>query len=137
MKPIYIELFVIISFIFLISCSSNPQSIFRSPSAIKDNLKQLEGKSVDEAINIMGLPEAEQVIAGRRILVWSDSGSVTTLKSQPLLNPNTGQFESWVYANKRDFKCVVRAVIENDRISLVEVKANSVYYCPGQRKKID
>ena len=120
--------------LFLASCfSSNPDSFMRSPSSIKIKLKSLEGKNIDSAISMLGLPEAEQMIAGRRILVWSHSGSVTTLNSQPLINPNTGKFNNWVFANKKDFQCVVRAVVNpSEIITLVEIKANSVYYCPGQ-----
>jgi hypothetical protein len=35
---------------------------------------------------------------------------------------------------KRDFKCVLKAVVnKKDIITKLEIKANSVYYCPGQR----
>ena len=131
MKTVFLVLLLFVSFI-LTSCSPNPDSFFRSPSAIVGNLKSLEGQNIDSAISMMGLPEAEQMIAGRKIYVWSDSGSVTTVQSQPLLDSN-GNFNNWVFANKKDFQCVVRAVVNADEIiTLIEVKANSVYYCPGQ-----
>ena len=131
MKTVFLVFLLFVSF-FLTSCSDNPDSFFRSPSAIVGNLKSLEGQNIDSAISKMGLPESEQMIAGRKIYVWSDSGSVTTLQSQPLLD-SSGNFNNWVFANKKDFNCIVRAVVNADEIiTLIEVKANSVYYCPGQ-----
>ena len=130
-KTLFSILFL--SVVFLTSCSDNPDSFFRSPSAIVDKLKSLEGKNIDTAISMMGLPQSEQMIAGRKIYAWSDGGSVTSLQTQSLVNPSTGKFEDWVYANKNEFSCVVRALVNVDEIiTLIEVKANSVYYCPGQ-----
>ena len=132
MKTVFLVLLLFVSFILTSCLSDNPDSFFRSPDAIVTKLESLEGKNIDSAISMMGLPEAEQMIAGRKIYVWSDSGSVTTLQSQPLLDAS-GNFNTWVFANKKDFQCVVRAVVNADEIiTLIEVKANSVYYCPGQ-----
>jgi len=132
MKTVFLVFLLFVSFILTSCLSDNPDSFFRSPGAIVTKLESLEGKNIDSAISMMGLPEAEQMIAGRKIYVWSDSGSVTTVQSQPLLD-SSGNFNNWVFANKKDFQCVVRAVVNADEIiTLIEVKANSVYYCPGQ-----
>ena len=132
MKNVFLVFLLFVSFILTSCVSDNPDSFFRTPDAIKYKLKSLEGNNIDSAISMMGLPKAEQMIAGRKIYVWSDSGSVTTLNSQPLID-SSGNFNTWVFANKKDFQCVVRAVVnENEIITLIEIKANSVYYCPGQ-----
>jgi len=65
---------VFMAFILLWGCSSDPNSFFRSHSAIKSSLKSLEGRHLDEAIDRLGLPHAEQQIAGRKIFVWSKGG---------------------------------------------------------------
>lgn len=118
----------------LIGCfSSNPDSFWRSPTAIRDSLKALEGQSMDVAIKRLGLPQAQQNIAGRSILVWSDEGTISTLQATPLINPLNGNLNWYAVQSSRKHYCIVRAVISPDEtISLLEIKASSMYYCPGQ-----
>ena len=125
----------IIAICFLtIGCSSNPNSFWRSPSAIVSSLKQLEGQHLEMAIKRLGLPQAEQSIAGRKIYVWGDSGSVSTVQAAPVISPTTGNVNWFAVQKSRNFKCVVRMVVNDQNIiTLLEIKANSVYYCPGQR----
>lgn len=120
--------------LMVLGCSSDPNSFWRSPSAIITSLKQLEGQHLDAAIKRLGLPQAEQMIAGRKIYLWGDSGSVSTVQAQPVINPTTGGVQWFAVQSNRHFRCVVRAIVnEQNIITLLEIKANSVYYCPGQR----
>jgi len=115
--------------------SSDPSSFWRSPSAIKNSLKSLEGQSIDAAINRMGLPNAQQKILGRDILVWSDEGTVSSLQAEPLISPLDGSVNWHAVQNTRTHYCVVKAVVSpNQKITLIEIKASSVFYCPGNKK---
>ena len=127
---------VALAFVLLAACSSNTTSVWRSPSTIKNAYVQLEGQHLDVAIKKMGLPMAQQKIAGRTIFVWSDSDTVSTLNAQPIVNPVSGQVNWFAVSGNRSFHCTVKAVT-NDAyiISKVEVKASSVYYCPGNSRR--
>lgn len=128
MKTNFIKyIFLLTSFIFLSGFfSSDPNSFFRSPSAIKKSLYKLEGQNLDSAIDRLGLPQAEQSIAGRKVYIWSDDDSSSFFSG--------GKVFDWYMIEKRDFKCVVKAIVNNDDIiTKLEIKSNSVYYCPGQR----
>ncbi|MBT4111463.1 hypothetical protein HOE37_06405 [Candidatus Woesearchaeota archaeon] len=121
------SLTLILGFIFLSGFfSSDPNSFFRSPSSIKKSLYKLEGQSLDTAIDRLGFPQAEQSIAGRKVYIWSDDDSSSFFSGRKVFD--------WYMIEKRDFKCVLKAVVnKKDIITKLEIKANSVYYCPGQR----
>jgi len=46
---------------------------------IDQGLTMLQGRSVDDLIGILGFPDGEQNVAGRRFVVWSSSQNVTTI----------------------------------------------------------
>lgn len=48
----------------------------------------LNGRPIDDLINVIGFPDGEQEIAGRRIVFWSSSQNVTT--TTPVTNYSYG-----------------------------------------------
>lgn len=55
---------------------------------IDRGLSQLQGRPVDDLIGILGFPDGEQSIAGRRLVVWSSSQNITTVT--PVTNYSSG-----------------------------------------------
>ena len=129
----YTKLVLFISSLsILVGCSSDPTSLMRSPSAIKENLYSLEGQSTAQAIKKLGLPKEEKTIVGQTVLVWYEAGDNTRTLGSTVRPTFGGNYVVNTYS--REFYCVVSAVVKNDVITSVEIEANSVYYCPGQRK---
>ena len=106
----------------IVGCASNPESFFRSPGAIIEDYEALKGKGLDIAINKMGIPNEEQDIAGMKVFTWTGGE-----KSTAILTGQTFTATTW--------QCEVKVVLSNGVITNVEVKANSVYYCPGNKTK--
>lgn len=121
----------ILLLLVLSGCSSDPKSFWRSPSAIVDNIKSLEGRPVSDAINKLGLPQAEQNISGMDILVWYNSNKTITSYGRTFYSAD-GSLN--MAAMSKEFNCVVRGIVSEGKITHIEIMANSVYYCPGQRK---
>ncbi|MGC1497815.1 MAG: hypothetical protein WA790_18570 [Sulfitobacter sp.] len=55
---------------------------------IDQGLSLLEGRPIDDLIGILGFPDGEQNIAGRKLVVWSSSQNVTTVT--PVTNYSSG-----------------------------------------------
>lgn len=60
---------------------------------INQGLTMLEGRPIDDLINIIGFPDSEQTIAGRTLVVWSSSRDVTTLT--PITNYTSGSTSAY------------------------------------------
>ncbi|MCY0855751.1 hypothetical protein [Cupriavidus sp. D39] len=47
-----------------------------------DGLRKLSGRSIDDAISVLGYPDGERDIAGRHLYVWGNSSTSTVLMPQ-------------------------------------------------------
>ena len=121
----------LVCFILVAGCASDPNSFMRSPSAITANIKSLEGKTVEEAIAKLGFPQGEQIIMGKKVLVWFNSDKSVSSHGR-MYYTSDGVIN--ISAISREFKCVVRGIVSDGKIQQIEIQANSVYYCPGQRR---
>ena len=71
---------IFFSLFFLASCAT-----FEN---IDYGLSQLKGQPVDRLISIIGYPDYDRTIAGRRLLVWNTNQNVTV--TTPVTTYNTG-----------------------------------------------
>lgn len=55
---------------------------------IDGGLNQFRGQNIDTLVNVLGFPDAEQNIAGRKLVVWNSNQNVTTI--MPVTNYNYG-----------------------------------------------
>jgi hypothetical protein len=81
-----------------------------TPSNIEAPLKAMEGKPISDVIRRIGIPHNEQTIAGMRVVSYS---------------------YKQMHQSGRDFYCDLKFVV-NDAgvVTMSEVKASSMYYCP-------
>jgi len=103
-------------FLFIAACSTF--------SSIDEGVASLRGQNINSLINIIGLPSAEQNIAGRKIFVWDTSQTVSTTTAVPIYNPSG--FNSYVYApSSAEYVCTIKVVVdENDIIQSHELEGN-------------
>tara|TARA_R110000787_G_scaffold60942_1_gene138244 strand:+ start:149 stop:601 length:453 start_codon:yes stop_codon:yes gene_type:complete len=55
---------------------------------IDGGLKQFRGQPIDSLINVLGFPDGERTVAGRKLIYWSSNRDVTT--TTPVTNYNYG-----------------------------------------------
>ncbi len=110
--------FIISTLVFLNACATD---------TLNKGLPLLQGQHVDTAIKYIGLPDTEQVIAGRKVYIWGhqNSGSylmpVTTPTSYTAYSPYggaytaTGTSTSYVTQNY-DYNCTIKMVANKKNI---------------------
>lgn len=80
---------------------------------IDEGVSRLYGQPVDNLIAIIGFPDQERTIAGRRLLVWSTTEQVTVFR--PVTTRSSGR------AEVESFRGEVQANFERDETSFVPV----------------
>ena len=95
--------------VLLSSCSSDPNSVARTPTAVKDSLYSLEGKSLEFVLDNLGLPDEVEAM---------------------------GKSDLYIFKNQDgDWYCNVKLLVSDDDIvSKVSISANTVYMCPSGRR---
>lgn len=103
-------------FLFMVACSTF--------SNIDEGVSSLRGQNINSLISIIGLPSAEQNIAGRKIYVWDTSQTVSTTTAVPTYNPSG--FSTYAYVpSSAQYVCTIKVVVdENDIIQSHELEGN-------------
>ncbi|MEZ5919208.1 MAG: hypothetical protein R3D66_04680 [Alphaproteobacteria bacterium] len=134
MKPFHTAL---ISFtLFLSACAADPFTVMH------DHLKPTEGQHIDKAIALIGYPDEEKTIAGKKIYFWRNGGAVA-LPSTTTSNTR-GVIGSTSYSGTTtslgtsiaSISCEIKIVTENDIILKVEAYGDN-YGCRKYSQSIE
>ena len=100
------KLSVLILILFLTSCSNNPNSVARTPSAVTNSLYNFKGQNIDTAFSVLGLPDKQLNVYGNEVFIWEKGD------------------DKWY--------CSVKLSVGNDKIiKSVDIDASTVYKCPA------
>ncbi len=90
-------------------------------SDIDEGMTVMRGKPVNDLIGVLGFPDAEQEVAGRRFVVWSTSRNVSTVTAVPNF---TGGPITYAPTNNT-YACTIKVELdEQDRILGHEFQGN-------------
>ena len=102
---------------------------------LDEELPKYSGRHVDALISMLGLPDGEQMVAGRRIIVWhnSRSGSYSvpqyntgTANTYGYGGSSTTNYSYTTYRNQSyNYTCTIKAVLnEKNIVQYLEYEGN-------------
>jgi hypothetical protein len=111
----------------LAACSSNPHTLFVSPSAITGPIYGLKRQSLDGAIAYLGLPDSEAKLeGGQRVVIWKNEGA----KSLGNVDNSVSDINGNRVATPAPYCMITATIGGSNEIKSIRIDANSAFYCP-------
>jgi hypothetical protein len=122
MSRLFCSLTVLTAIATLVACAT--------PSDIARPIRELKGKPASEVVTALGVPHQEEVILGSRVLRYKYSETGTYGAVAPAIDP-AGNAVAVPYTQVRKWYCDIDLVLDEKLVVTdVQLRANSVYYCP-------
>lgn len=99
---------------------------------IDEGIDVMRGKPIDNLITVLGFPDGEQTVAGRRFVTWSTSRNVSGITSVPNFTGGPMTFAP----TSNTYQCTIKVEVDDQNRIMGHDLDGNIGGCEGYSKAI-